>query len=110
MFFGPPGSASGTVSPKYGSGSGSFHHKAKKSKKNLDFYSFVNFWPPGSASKSVGQRYGSEDPDPHPYQVLGTLTLDSRNDKFSTKFGISYKKQFLRNIAKLISRRNIVFA
>jgi hypothetical protein len=32
--FGP---LSGSVSQKYGSGSGSFHHQAKNSKKNLDF-------------------------------------------------------------------------
>ena len=29
MFFGPPGSASGSVSHKYGSGSGSFQHQSK---------------------------------------------------------------------------------
>jgi hypothetical protein len=34
--FGPPGSASGSVSHKYGSGSGSFHHQAtKKIRKTL---------------------------------------------------------------------------
>ncbi len=37
--FGPPGSASGSVSHKYGSGSdfGSFRRQAKNRKKNLDF-------------------------------------------------------------------------
>ncbi len=35
--FGPPGS----VSQRYGSGSGSFHHQAKIVRKNLDFYCFV---------------------------------------------------------------------
>jgi hypothetical protein len=33
--FGPPGSASGSVSHKYGSGSGSFHHQAKIVRKTL---------------------------------------------------------------------------
>jgi hypothetical protein len=33
--FGPPGSASGSVSHKYGSGSGSFHHEAKIVRKAL---------------------------------------------------------------------------
>jgi hypothetical protein len=33
--FGPPGSASGSVSHKYGSGSGNFHHQAKVVIKNL---------------------------------------------------------------------------
>jgi hypothetical protein len=33
--YGPPGSASGSVSHKYGSGSGSFHHQAKIVKKTL---------------------------------------------------------------------------
>jgi hypothetical protein len=40
--FGPPRSASGSVSHKYASGSGSFHHQAKIVKKNLDFYCFVS--------------------------------------------------------------------
>ncbi len=35
MFFGPPGSAYGFVSCKYGSGSGSFHHQAKVVRKIL---------------------------------------------------------------------------
>jgi hypothetical protein len=41
--FGPPGS--GSTSQRYGSGSGSFYHHAKKNstaKKNLDSYYFVN--------------------------------------------------------------------
>ncbi len=33
--FGPPGSASGSVSHKYGSGSGSFHHQTKIVRKTL---------------------------------------------------------------------------
>jgi hypothetical protein len=36
--FGPPASASGSVSLKYGI----FHHQEKSSKKDLDFYCFVN--------------------------------------------------------------------
>ncbi len=64
---------------------------SKNSKKNLDFYSFCNFFmtvifeewwkcisvpnpdtgpyvfgPSGSACGSVSKRYGSKDPDPHP--------------------------------------------
>jgi hypothetical protein len=38
--FGPPGSASGSVSHKYGSGSG-LPSSSKNSQKNLDFYYFV---------------------------------------------------------------------
>ncbi len=82
--FGPPGSASGSFSHKYGSGSGygsgSFHHQAKIVRKtlillfcdffmtfftsvpDLDLWDPYVFGPPGS----VRQRYGSEDPDPHP--------------------------------------------
>ncbi len=42
--FGPPGSGSGSISQRYGSGSGSDYHQAKK-KKNLDSYCFVtSFW------------------------------------------------------------------
>jgi hypothetical protein len=92
--FGPPGSATGSFSHKYGSGSRFFHHRAK-SKKNLDFYCFLTslwffvyeewrkctsvpdpdpnpyvFGLPGSASWSVSQRYGSENPHPNPYQNL----------------------------------------
>jgi hypothetical protein len=36
--FGPPASASGSVSLKYGI----FHHQEKSSMKDLDFYCFVN--------------------------------------------------------------------
>jgi hypothetical protein len=39
--FGPLRSASGSVSHKYGSGSGSFHHQAKEVRKNLEFCCFV---------------------------------------------------------------------
>ncbi len=57
---------------KYESGSGSFHHQAKKFKKNLDLYCFcASLWvfasvpdpyvfgPPGSTSGSVRQMYRS---------------------------------------------------
>jgi hypothetical protein len=33
--FGPPGSGSGSISQKYGSGSGSFYHQAQKVRKTL---------------------------------------------------------------------------
>ncbi len=84
------GSASGSISHKYWSGSGSFHHQAKIVNKTC-FILFCNFlWlfifeelckctivsnlhsdpyvfgPPGSVS--VSQRYGSEDPHTDPYQ------------------------------------------
>jgi hypothetical protein len=40
--FGPPGSGSGSISQRYGSGS---FYQSKNSKKNLDFYCFVtSFW------------------------------------------------------------------
>jgi hypothetical protein len=42
---GPPGSASWSVSHKYGSGSGSFHHQTKIVLKNLDFYFVTSLWP-----------------------------------------------------------------
>jgi hypothetical protein len=80
---------------RYGSGSGSFFHHTKNSKKNHDSYCFVTFYdflslkndvnvvsllPSGrSLTKiagsgvgygyvSVNQRYGSEDTNPDPYQ------------------------------------------
>jgi hypothetical protein len=71
---GPPGSASGSVCHKYVSGSGTFHHQAKNSKKNLDFYGFVTslwlfifekWWK----CSSVG--LGLPDPYPDPL-VRGT--------------------------------------
>jgi hypothetical protein len=40
--FGPSGS--GSNSQRYGSGSGSFYHHAKNSKKNLDSYYFVTLF------------------------------------------------------------------
>jgi hypothetical protein len=93
--FRPPGSASGSVSYKYGSvsGSGSFHHQAKIVRNTLISTCFETFFmtfylkewckctsvldsdphpdlyvfgPPGSASGSVSQSYGFDDPDPHP--------------------------------------------
>jgi hypothetical protein len=41
MVFCAPGSASGSVSHKYGSGSGSFHHQAKIVRKTMIRYCFV---------------------------------------------------------------------
>jgi hypothetical protein len=54
--FGPLGSASGSVSNKYGyeSVSGSFHHHAKKPCILLFFNFFMTFY-----------FYGSKDPDPY---------------------------------------------
>ncbi len=39
--FGPPGSGSGSISQRYGSGSGPFYHQAKIVRKTVDFYCFV---------------------------------------------------------------------
>ncbi len=86
--YGPPGSASGSVSHTYWSGCGSFH-QAKKVRQtfifivlllphDIDFLFFEDwckctcvpdpdqhvFGHLGSASGSVSQRYGSEYPDP----------------------------------------------
>ncbi len=71
--FGPPGSASGSISHNYGSGS--FHHQAKIVRKALiitvlwllsdpDPYDPYVFRPPGSSSGFVSHRYGSKDKDP----------------------------------------------
>ncbi len=64
----PPGS--GSISQRYGSGSGSFYYQAKVIRKNLDSYCFLtSFWLFISAgSESISQRHGSTDPDPDPHQ------------------------------------------
>jgi hypothetical protein len=79
--FGPPGS--GSISQRYGSGSGSFYHQANIVRKTLiptvlslilDFLSFKNDVNiPLKSNKaeilpesgSISQRHGSADPDPH---------------------------------------------
>ncbi len=85
--FGPPGSASGSVSHKYRYGSGSGSRSSSKntvvrkpwfllfcdffvtfyqcSGPHADLYPYV-FGPPGSAF--IIQMYKSEDPHPDPYQ------------------------------------------
>ncbi len=61
--FGSPGSASGSFSQKYGSGSGYFHHHAKTVRKTLDFYCFVTSFLLFTFEEWCKCN---SDPNPHP--------------------------------------------
>ncbi len=58
--FGPPGSASESVSHKYGSGSGTIHHQAKIVRKSLisagDFLNFTSVLDPDPLDRGTDPR------------------------------------------------------
>jgi hypothetical protein len=101
MFFGPPGSASGSIS--HGSGSGSFYHQAKILRLLYDFLSLKN--DVNVPSKSNKQKNFfvhilkimkiTDDPDPHPDPLVRGMDPRIRiHIRVRTKFQVDPQHWF----------------